>query len=454
MLLNRLAARLLTPMLLLLGATPFVASAADDVLVVNDCSYGDVYQFTPASCIASIDNKGATPLKLSIVPVQPGTRVEPSKLTLAPGAHAKLSLHVMTENIAGGITWTYRIDSARMESHFVRASGFVSSVLDVGHPEINFGSIDPMKLPFMRTIALTSSLDPDVRVTQILSAPPMLHAVIGPDARSLTVEMGADAPWGSFDEIIKLALDHPQQKQAWVHVAGSMVGDIGPRTNPFWLGEIAWQQTNVLKVPLIDHEGRDFSIGAVTSGDFAATYDSAPCEPVQAGCRNLLIHVSDSQPAGMFKSNLDVSLPDRKKHLMVAIWGVLGERPKPGEAAVPPTLQKIPLPASKADDGVTAMPPLKVQPDPPGDGPLLKWTIDQQQSVHGYQILRGESADGPFKLMEPSLIPKLDNGRGSVAYRWRDTSAVKGRTYWYYITVIYTSGDRRALSAPQQTIAK
>jgi len=100
------------------------------------------------------------------------------------------------------------------------------------------------------------------------------------------------------------------------------------------------------------------------------------------------------------------------------------------------------------------MPPLKVQPDPPGDGPLLKWTIDQQQSVHGYQILRGESADGPFKLMEPSLIPKLDNGRGSVAYRWRDTSAVKGRTYWYYITVIYTSGDRRALSAPQQTIAK
>ena len=63
-------------------------------------------------------------------------------------------------------------------------------------------------------------------------------------------------------------------------------------------------------------------------------------------------------------------------------------------------------------------------------------------------------ADGPFKLMEPSLIPKLDNGRGSVAYRWRDTSAVKGRTYWYYITVIYSSGDRRPLSVPHQTLAK
>jgi hypothetical protein len=136
------------------------------------------------------------------------------------------------------------------------------------------------------------------------------------------------------------------------------------------------------------------------------------------------------------------------------VWGVLGERPKPGEAAIPPKITKIPVPTSQGSDLVSVIPPLKVEPDPPGAGPLLKWTIGEQTSVHGYQILRGNSASGPFQLMEPHVIPKIDNGKGPVAYRWRDTSAVKGRTYWYYIAVLYTSGDRRPLSAPQETVAK
>jgi hypothetical protein len=95
-----------------------------------------------------------------------------------------------------------------------------------------------------------------------------------------------------------------------------------------------------------------------------------------------------------------------------------------------------------------------VQPDPPGEGPLLKWTIANQKSVHGYQVFRGDSASGPFALMKPELIEILDNGDGPVAYRWRDASAVKGNTYWYYIAVVYKSGDRRALSGPQKTVAK
>ena len=454
MLLGRLAMLLMPTMLSVLALAPTTAFAADDPLVVSDCSYGDVYQFAPAGCTASLENSGAAPLTLSITPVQPGTTVEPSKLVLAPHARANVSLHVLTDNIAGAITWTYRIEGAGDEPHFVRASGFVSSVLDVGHPHISFGSMDPATLPIMHTIALASSLDPKMRVTKIGSTPPMLHALIGADAKSLTVEIGPDAPWGSFDDMIKLAIDSAHQKQVWVQVDGNVIGDVGPAKEPTWLGEIVWQPKRTLTVQLIDRDGRDFSIGAITSNDFAATYDNAPCEPARAGCRNLLVHVSDSQPAGLFKSHLDVALPDRKKHLLVGIWGVLGEKPQPGQAAVPPAITKIPVPASQGDDSVMALPPLKVQPDPPGTGPLLKWTISQQQSVHGFQVFRGDSADGPFELMEPHIVPTLDNGKGPVAYRWRDANAVKGRTYWYYIAVLYSSGDRRPLSAPQQTLAK
>lgn len=439
---------------LLVAASPIAVSAADDSLIVKNCSYGDTYQFAPAGCVASIENRGPTAMPLSITPVQDGNTVEPSKLTLAPHQSKDVSLRVLTENIAGGVTWTYRVDGAKIEPLFLRATGFVSSVLDVAHPEINFGAIDPAALPVIRTIPLTSSLDPRIKVTQVLSSPSFVHALIGADAKSLSIELGRDAPWGALDGMVKLALNHAQQKQVWVHVNANVSGDVAPIDSPYWVGELVWGGKSSLTVPLIDRDGHDFSIGAVTSADFAAIYDSALCAPARPGCRNLLIHVSDLQPTGLFKSNIDVELPDRKKHLKVAIWGVLGERPKPGEAAVPPAITKIPIPKALAEDGVTAMPPLKVQRDPAGAGPLLKWTIGQQQSVHGYQVLRGNSAGGPFDLMEPHVIPALENGKGPVAYRWRDVTAVKGQTYWYYVAVIYSSGDRRPLSAPQMTVAK
>jgi hypothetical protein len=285
----------------------------------------------------------------------------------------------------------------------------------------------------------------------VTSAADFLHARIGNDGKDLVVELGPDAPWGTIEEFVKVAVDTPVQKEVWVQVTGDVQGDIGTRKNPFWLGGIPWGQRGDQKVPLVDRNGRDFKVASVTSKDLAATYDSAPCEPAQAGCRNLLIRISDSQPPGFFKVQLDVAFADRKNPLHVGIWGILGERPQPGHESDIPAGPK-PLPVAPPPSGEA--PTLKTQPDPPGEGPLLKWTIANQSSVHGYQVFRGESASGPFALMEPGLIQILENGTGPVAYRWRDTSAVKGQTYWYYIAVVYKSGDRRALSGPQKTVAK
>jgi hypothetical protein len=258
---------------------------------------------------------------------------------------------------------------------------------------------------------------------------------------------------GPFDHLVKLAISSADQKEVWVEVTGNIAADIGPPKNPYWLGEITREPKLTLTVPIIDRKGNTFSIGSVTSSEFVATYDQAPCEPASVSCRNLLIHVSDEQPAGLFKSHIDVELVGRKKHLTVEIWGALGERGKSGEAAAPPTITKIPVSTSQNEDFVSVPPPLKVQPDPPGAGPLLKWTVGPQEGVYGYQVIRGDSLDGPFNLVGPRVIAKLDNGRGPVAYRWRDTSVVKGRTYWYYVAALYSSGDRKPLSEPHKAVA-
>jgi hypothetical protein len=440
--------------LLIAASSPSHAAdaQAENALVVHDCSYGDVHQFAAAACRATLENTGAAPLALTIVPIQPGTTAEPAKLKLQPHAHADIDLHAPVENIGGTIIWTYRIDGAGKEPAFVHAEGFVASVLDNPRPAIAFDTIDPAAAPVTKSIAFTSSPHPGLRVTKILSAASFLHARIDKDGKELVAEIGPDAPWGTVDELVKVAVDTPVQKEIWVQVTGEVQGEIGPRKNPFWLGGIPWGQRGDVKVPLIDQKGRDFKIGAVTSRDLAAAYDSEPCDPPSSGCRNLLVRISDSQVAGLFKVQLDVAFADRPNHLNLGLWGVLGDRPRPGQENEIPSSPK-PLPIESPASGEPP-PPLKVQPDPPGEGPLLKWTIANQSSVHGYQVYRGESADGPFALMAPGLIQILDNANGPVAYRWRDTSAVKGQTYWYYIAVIYNNGERRALSTPQKTVAK
>jgi hypothetical protein len=437
--------------LLAIGSVAAHAAAADNTLAVRDCSYGDVYQFAPSSCRATLENTGAATLTLTIVPVQPGTKVVPDKLTLRPHAHADVELHVLTDNIGGDVTWTYRIEGAGKEPVFVHAAGFVASVLDNPHPAIAFDTVDLSKAPIAKSVTFASGPYSKLRITKILSASDYLHAHIANDGKDHVNVIRPDAPWGQIEEFVKVGVDAPVQKEVWVQVTADVQGEIGPRKNPFWLSGIPWGQRGDVKVPLIDQNGRDFKIGSVTSKDLSATYDNAPCDPPASGCRDLLVRIVDSQPAGLFKVQVDVAFADRRNHLHLGLWGMLGDRPQPGQEAETPAGPK-PLPV--APESHEPPPPLKVQPDPPGEGPLLKWTIANQSSVHGYQVFRGESANGPFALMDPALIQTLDNGSGPVAYRWRDTSAVKGQTYFYYIAVVYKSGERRALSGPQKTLAK
>lgn len=441
--------------ILSIGSIASLAAAgggADNPLAVHDCSYGDVYQFHKAGCRVTLENTGAAPLAVTIVPVQAGNTVEPDKLTLQPHARTDVDVHVLTDN-AGEVTWTFRIDAAGKDPQFAHAAGFVASVLDNPRPAIAFDSVDLAKAPVTRSAVFASSLYSNLRTTKIVYAPDFLHARIANDGKELVTEIRPDAPWGTIDEFVKIAIDTPVQKEVWVEVTGDVQGDIGPRKNPYWLSGIPWGQRGGLKVPLIDKNGRDFKIGSVTSKDLMATYENAPCDPPESGCQNLLISIADSQPPGLFKVQLDVAFADRANHLHLGIWGILGERPQPGQELATPAAPK-PLPLARPAASTEATPPLKVQPDPSGEGPLLKWIIANQASVHGYQVFRGESPGGPFVLMDPGLIQVVDNGSGPVAYRWRDPSAVKGRTYWYYIAVLYKSGDRRALSEPQKTVAK
>jgi hypothetical protein len=96
-------------------------------------------------------------------------------------------------------------------------------------------------------------------------------------------------------------------------------------------------------------------------------------------------------------------------------------------------------------------------PDPPfapnGRGPLLKWSVVNDDGVHGYQIFRSAMESGPFLLLNPETIPsKVSDSSGAQNYEWRDESAEKGKTYWYYIGIVNKDGTKRKLSNPHKKV--
>ncbi len=91
---------------------------------------------------------------------------------------------------------------------------------------------------------------------------------------------------------------------------------------------------------------------------------------------------------------------------------------------------------------------------PAGRGPLLKWSVAHEGAVYGYAIYRADAESGPFvRVSKETLRTSDDDDQGS-DYRWRDTSAEPGKTYWYYVAALQNDGHKRKLSDPQKVVAK
>src|SRR5690606_2625461 len=91
------------------------------------------------------------------------------------------------------------------------------------------------------------------------------------------------------------------------------------------------------------------------------------------------------------------------------------------------------------------------KPVPAGSGPLITWKVTNETSVYGYEIYRSASETGDFSRVDDKIIRRLEAADGQTSiYRWRDISAEGGQEYWYYIGIVYMTGEKSALTSPQR----
>jgi hypothetical protein len=457
---------MLLPALALLPLFP----SATTTLTADGCWLGEPYAFSEAECNVVLHNADATPLHVDIA--ASGAKVAPASLEIPANGSAHALVRVDVGNMAGRFERSVRIHSDRVADATVWIRGFVVSALDNPRPEIQFGTVDASgKLPEI-SLELASHDTTEFRIARVLSHPDGIDVDIDPNGRTLRTRIRDDAPLGIIEGEIKLAIDTPHQREAWVHVSAYVQGDVTIETNPYWFGSVEAGASRQVLVPVTSAAGAPFRVGAVELGMVKGHADVAACEHSSPACKAIRVRFDDLQPAGLTRATLDIELPDQHRHMNVRIWGFLLNDAKSAEAHT--VLPAPPQPDFSAPwtegivDSVNApvyalptvdpfdvvggqRPPIE---PPPGTGPLLKWQTASEGGVYGYQIFRGDSETGPFLLQNTRILRVHAKEYAGAPYFWRDEHATKGTTYWYYIGVVYKDGHKQVLSAPHRKVAE
>lgn len=460
------------PSLSLLFALSFAASSPTPTLTVDECSLGEAYSFGHAQCRIRLHNNSERPLSAELHAQNPKDAVSPAVLTVPAKGVAEALVDVDLANTVGRVSRGFRIHPDRGADLFASATGFAMSALDDVRPEVAFGAVELSTKPIERTITLSSRETPQFRILNVLDRPQGVDASIDADGHALHVRLRDDAPLGIVDGDIKLAIDTPRQREAWVHVSAELRGEVGAPDNPYWFGSVPAGNTRTVLIPLMNHAGREFHIGEMRLEMLNGKVDVVPCEQKKAGCKAIRLVLDDSHRAGLTRGKLDIELPDQRRRLALRIWGILQADSSASGSSSPlptPPTEQISAPWTEGVvDSVNAPvyavptvdpldlvggPPPASEP-PPGTGPLLKWGIASEGGAYGYQIFRADMESGPFLLQNAEVIRVHAKEYANTRYFWRDERAEKGKTYWYYVGVVYKDGRKQVLSAPQSIVAK
>lgn len=79
------------------------------------------------------------------------------------------------------------------------------------------------------------------------------------------------------------------------------------------------------------------------------------------------------------------------------------------------------------------------------DGELantLRWTTASEQDNFGFDIYRGDSAEGPFERISQRPVPARGSADTPTEYRYVDRDIEAERAYYYYVESISIHGRR------------
>jgi hypothetical protein len=436
-------------------------------LKISPCDVGERYQFERATCSIELRNPGDKAIRITKAAGRlPEDSIQPGSFVVPPNGVAYAEATVDLGNKEGVVAHLFRftVEGPTETSRDSRVNAYVQSVLDQSQPKFDFGVVrtDTASWPVTKSITLSSREVSDLRVTGVQSKPAWLDVSVDSDGRTLHASLKKDAPWGfthNGSAYVKLDLNSPKQPHAWIEVEANVLGEVAPDSNPYQLGMMRNVGKHEFLVRLTNRAGKDFKLGKMTLIDIKGKVDAKACIPAASGCRLIRVNVSNDQPLGKLPGVLEIDLPEYGRKLSVELFGALLSVDTKihdlNELTPAVGAQSTMAPAGPNIGSALANAVKSEAAPPPGNGPLIRWSVAHQTSIYGYVIYRGDSEDGPMVRLNKEIIAASKDGADvSGSYQWRDNTAESGRTYWYQVGTLNRVGAKADLTGKQKVVAK
>ncbi len=78
----------------------------------------------------------------------------------------------------------------------------------------------------------------------------------------------------------------------------------------------------------------------------------------------------------------------------------------------------------------------------------VEWSTASELNTAGFNVLRGDNANGPFVRLNPQIIPASPDPLVGGSYVFTDTGVIPGQTYYYQLEEVEMGGN----TSPQGTV--
>lgn len=375
-------------------------------------------------------------------------RISNLPLRVEPGESAVLEVRGVTATRLGIHANPIRLRLDPSAESTVRAPVIVHSKFEPQVAEVDFGVVEAGSSP-SQVIVFSSEEVPTFALQEPLEHSALTEVKVQEDKRSVRLTLRDDLPWGPHRSQLLLSTGSTLQPHIPIETTVEVRGDVVPSTYSVEMGLQRQSSAMPFVVRLEDLRGAPLELGAIKAEGAPLNVEQSACPSPSESCRMLSLTLAAGEQTGVVGGVLKVGLPDHGQELSISYGGLL----------VSDSTRIQEIDSSDQNSAVSDLPSVLQQisssgrviefPAPEGTGPLLRWRVSNDKSVFGYLIYRSEREEGPFERINPELVIAYSGEESSpVEYKWRDTSARTGQSYWYRVDVLERSGIRKTLASP------
>lgn len=440
------------------------SQAAPEISAQDAPVLGEIYQFSTTDTEIGLINNTDHPITITgIIDASNNLRLKHS-VEITPRHVQSVPIQVNAMNRLGlaHIDGTLTTEPPLTDPVDVAVNAFVNSILEDGRPLVDFGVVESgvAKTQIFRPV---SEQPEPLRIVTIKSIGDGFMAKIIEDGKALSITVQPNARWGSHFEFAKVLTNSTLQKELWIRLKANVHGAVVASVDPVDFSVVR-QGSGAEEAVLLEGKSSEaFKVESVHIEGAKLSYVVEPCAQ-REGCASLKFRLDDAQPTGQLFGTAQIKFKNTKNVLPINVRGlVIGKDVR--------IIELPPKQTSSADDDangvvksnlvdeIKAATSEPAAPPPPpsipaGKGPLLKWSVTHEEGdLHGYVVYRSTEESGPFVRVNDAIIVKPEGSKAG-DFAWRDNSAESGKTYWYYVGLVYNDGHKSKLTGPQKVVAK